>query len=957
VSRLGEAFVEIVGDASRLEGDVAGALGGLEGEAQAAGSKVEAALTGTVAKGAAAAGAAAAGALAVGINQAIGLDAQLRETVTLFGETGAAAEASVDSLKGPVQDLSRQFGIATDELTGGLYNAISAGVPRDNAFVFLEEASKFAVAGVTDVETAVDGLTTAINAYGLDAADTEQVADAFFAAIQGGKTNAEELSKSLFNVAPAASAAGISLEETLASVAALTASGTPTSVATTQMRAAINELADSGSNVGGIFEDLAGQSFRDFTASGGTVAEALEMIGDKALDSGDVIGDYFGSVEAAAAATTLYNDSSGAFAANLELQADAAGKTADAFGVVSEGAAFQLDVLKQEGLALLTTLGNQFLPVVQDVLGVVREWVERFQNLSPEMQQMIGRAIAFTAVLGPIPLLVGKMIAPFGKLVGAIGGVVRVLNVLRLAILANPLLLIIAAVVAVIAIIWHFRDEIMAALGAAWDWIRNTAGAVWDWLSEKIEAVAEWIIGVWDGFVGWLSAIWDRITSGAREFVDRFVQGWDQLVAGVQAAWDTIVAGVQAAVDWIVGLFDRLREAWDAVTLWIRTAASALVDGWQGFAGEWSAASDGIFALFARIGETVRAFVDAVVAGVTWLAEQWWEGVQAIWGAITWVAETIAGWVETVVGFVTDLWSRWQALAWAIRDAVIGAVVALVETVVATVSGWVASIVGLVTGLKDRWVNLVRDIRDRVVEFVARLISTVVRLVTGWVADIKRFVTNLKTDFVGTIRTLASDVLDRFRRLPGDILSALGNLGSLLLQAGKDLVGGLISGVTGMAGQAASAVGEVARGMVGRVTGIFRNQSPSRLFAEIGEDVVDGLALGVRDQMAVAIRQAEALANGVAEAGTPPPMFHEPPADLRAAMRPTSLTPAQVAAAVTAASGPQGHAGSVVQHVYTADPRRAANESVRRLRDVGQLGRPFDIPRGAPTREVDRARP
>jgi TP901 family phage tail tape measure protein len=909
VSKLGEVFVEVLGDADPLAASIGDALEGVEREAAGFGQRFESALTGPVAKGAAGVGAAAAGAIAAGVNQAIGLDAQLREVVTLFGETGDAAEASVTRLQGPVRDLSTEIGIAQSELVDGLYNAISAGVPEDNVFEFLETAGKFAIGGVTDVETAVDGLTTAINAFGLDAADADQVADAFFAAVQGGKTNAEELSASLFQVAPAANAAGLGLEETLAGVAALTASGTPTSVATTQMRAAINELASPTTKVAGIFNELTGTTFRDFIAAGGSLEEALAIVGDAASESGDVIGDYFGSVEAAAAATVLYNDDSGAFAANLELQANAAGAAADAYGVVAEGAQQQLAVLKQQGLALLTVLGQTFLPIVNQVLGVVTSLFGAFTNLPEPVQRFLAIGTGLVAVLGPLPLIIGKMLPLFKSFATVFGLVTKAVRLFNLTLLANPLFLIIAAVIAVVAILWYFRDEIIAAIGAAWDWLKDATSAVWEWLK-----------GVWSGLLELISGAWTSVIDWFRELPGRIVNALQGLATTV---WEFITTYHPLAILW-----RQVTENWETIASWFRELPSRILETLGGLA--------------TTVLEFIRQWHPLAIA---WrlVAEYGPLVLEAIVEFVTNIATTIAEWVETIVGFVTDLWQRWVELVHTIRDAVIDAIVGLVTVVVETVAGWVASIIGFVTDLWAQWTGLVQAIRDAVIEFIVGLVASVIATVSGWVTSLLTFVSDLRRDFVATISSLVADVVQWFRDLPGKILSAIGDFGSLLLEAGKDLIRGLISGITSMGSAAVDAAKDVGRNVVDGVKGFFRIGSPSRVFAEIGGDVIDGLTVGIDQHAGDAAAAAREMAEAVTIAGQVGPL------GVRGgdgASAPTSIRPAEIdPVGVAATSGRPGAAADagpqVVQHISTSDPVTAGEAAIRKLREVAYLHAPF----------------
>ena len=117
--------------------------------------------------------------------------------------------------------------------------------------------------GVTDLSTAVDGITSVVNAYGSDVVSATEASDLMFTAVKNGKTNFEQLSKSLFNVVPVASALGVSFEDVTAGISSMTAQGVPTSVATTQMRQMFVELSKEGTKTSDLFTKLAGKTFKE----------------------------------------------------------------------------------------------------------------------------------------------------------------------------------------------------------------------------------------------------------------------------------------------------------------------------------------------------------------------------------------------------------------------------------------------------------------------------------------------------------------------------------------------------------------------------------------------------------------------------------------------------------------------------------------------------------------------
>ncbi len=57
-------------------------------------------------------------------------------------------------------DFSSEIGIVAEDVVPALYQALSAGVPQDNVFNFLETAGKASIGGITTIETSVDGLSS-----------------------------------------------------------------------------------------------------------------------------------------------------------------------------------------------------------------------------------------------------------------------------------------------------------------------------------------------------------------------------------------------------------------------------------------------------------------------------------------------------------------------------------------------------------------------------------------------------------------------------------------------------------------------------------------------------------------------------------------------------------------------------------------------------------------------------
>jgi len=358
-----------------LQDNMTSSLNSAMGNARSFGSSINNLVTGnvqrlgTVMAGVATTGAAAfAGMAAAGVREFASVERGMNEVFTLMpGVTQSAMSQMTDS----VNVFSNRFGTLPTEVIPALYQSLSAGVPSDNVFEFLETAQMAAIGGVTDLNTAVDGITSVMNAYGTDVISATQASDLMFTAVRLGKTNFEELSSSLFNVIPTASSLGVEFGSVTAGLAAITAQGVPTSVATTQMRQLFVELGDSATGVGSTFQQVAGSSFQDFIAGGGDVAGALQLLYDHAEDTGLNIDQLFSSVEAGGAALALTGQGADRFTSFLSQMNGAAGATQSAFNTMNSGISRNMDMLNASFHVLLGNFGSLFAPAVEPVIATM----------------------------------------------------------------------------------------------------------------------------------------------------------------------------------------------------------------------------------------------------------------------------------------------------------------------------------------------------------------------------------------------------------------------------------------------------------------------------------------------------------------------------------------------------------------------------------------------------------
>jgi phage-related protein len=145
-------------------------------------------------------------------------------------------------------------------------------------------------------------------------------------------------------------------------------------------------------------------------------------------------------------------------------------------------------------------------------------------------------------------------------------------------------------------------------------------------------------------------------------------------------------------------------------------------------------------------------------------------------------------------------------------------------------------------------------------------LSATVKFLTGLFTDtdwtgIGRTIGGAFTGAWDAVKAFFGDIVGFFTELPGKISEKAREWGSALLQLGKDIVRGIVKGITDAAGSIGSALLDAVKGGWNAVTGFLGISSPSKLFAQVGEDTVAGYVAGVqRSAHEAAMAQTGALA-------------------------------------------------------------------------------------------------
>lgn len=549
---------------------------------------------------------------------------------TSLSKVGTIADSSVKSLSdlsGEILQLSGDTGAGAAELNEALYSAISAGADTGHAVDLVAVAVKAARGGFTDTETAVDGLTSALNAYAMETADAEGLANKFLVTQNLGKTTFGALAGSIGNVAPTANAAGVSVDELLASVAALTANGIGTSEAMTGMKAALSNIIKPTGEAGKLAEQL-GIDFSAAALQTKGWAGFLADLQDKTGGNTDQLATLFGSVEALNTVLTLTSEQ-GTALMNKTLGEMASNTTAldDAYGAMSG----TLEVTVQKIGTSLQNLGIQFYESVQGpaqeaangVLNAVRTLSSAFQEggLSGAVQALGGLAAdALTTLASSAPAFIDTAVelvqsflsgirenlpeiaaAATEILESLVGGILETLPEL-----AETGLEIISALASSIA------DALPELIPSAVDAVLEIAETLTDPdnLGEIIDAALEIIKSLAKGLVDSLPKLAERVPKIIKNIVNTLTENFPKIIT---AAGDIILTLAKGLIDSIPDLAAAVPDLVDSIVEGFSNLGHSFWDiGEDIVSGIWN----GISSMASWVREKVSGFATGILDGI-----------------------------------------------------------------------------------------------------------------------------------------------------------------------------------------------------------------------------------------------------------------------------------------------------------------------------------------------------
>ena len=547
-------------------------------------------------------------------------EAQLANVSTLLTGTEAEVAARTAEIGDQVLKISNRTGVATADLTDGMYQVVSAFGDSADAAAILETAAKSAAAGNATTTDSINLLSAVTKGYGDTSADAvQQAADLAFATVRLGQTSFPELAAGMGKVIPLASTLGLEQEQLWGAMATLTGVTGSTAEVVTQMKATMQAFLSPSKNMQAALKNMgyeSGQALLESKGLQGSLDALKDAVGGNEL----AFAGLFSSVEAQTAVLAMAGNQAENLTSKTAEMYEATGAANTAFERQTNNLKYDIKMIKNLGANFLTQLGTNILPYV-------REFAEAALPVVSEALEKIGSYMTGTII--PAAKTAAKWISDHRTLILALAAGIASATVAFKAMKTSATAI---KEVKELKTVWEAASKGGATLA-------NASKL----LTVKFLAISAAIaVAVAIGVLIYKN--WDKIKAKAVELGAKISEVWGNIKTGVSEAVANLVSAFQSNFPllsaYLSGWWESVSAAWENV----KAIFANIIDFVQNvFAGNWSAAWQNIVAIFGNVFGLIvnlaKAPINGVISAINWVLSK-----------INSISVTIPDWVPGVGG-------------------------------------------------------------------------------------------------------------------------------------------------------------------------------------------------------------------------------------------------------------------------------------------------------------------
>ena len=777
---------------------------------------------------------------------------------------------TMDTLSKLAKKMGAETAFSASECAEALNYLALAGYDTEQMCNTLPTVLNLAAAGDIALADASDMVTDAMSALGMGVDEAETMVDQMAKTASTTNTSVAQLGEGILTIGATAKSIKGGTAELNTALGILANNGIKGAEGGTHLRNIILSLQNPTDKAAAQMEAL-GISVYD---SEGNMRSMNDILGDlnKSMDGmtsaekSNIIGTIFNKTDLSSVNALLANTGStwDSLQKSITESGGAAQQMADTQLDNLQG---QITILKSalEGLAI--SFGELLMPAIKQIVGWVQKFVDWLNGLSEGTKKTVVTIALLAAALGPVLIVIGKVISAVGtimtvvpKIAGVINTVKGAFAALNTTMLANPIVLIIAAIAALVAAfiyLWNNCDGFRQFWIDLWENVKQVAITVWN-------AIKEFFSQVWEAIKTIFSTVFEVIKTLVTTYFNLYktiIQTvFNVIKTVITTIWEAIKGVFTTVFNVIKTLVTTYFNIYKTIIQTVLTIIQTVITTvWNTIKTVIITVLNAIKTIFSTVWNAIKTIISAVVSGIKGL----------ITGDFTAVKNSITTIMNTIKSTITTIWNTIRSTVSTVLGAIKGAVTSVFNGIVNAVKGAMGNVLNAVktgfsnvknhiTGLASQAFTWGKDLVMGIVNGIKSCIGAVGDAVKGVADKIKSFLhfsvpdEGPLTDYESWMPDFMGGLAEVIEKSRGMIQKAVSGVSSDMVVSPK------VSSMESMTGTGTAAQPEGISGMLSAITSAIENIKPD------SGDIVIPVYLGgtTLDEVIVSAQQRANLRSG-----------------------------------------------------------------------------------------------
>lgn len=600
-------------------------------------------------------------------------------------KTVDGTDEQLAKIKQGLLDLSKATSSSSTDIAAVAEAAGQLGVKTENILAFTETMVRLGDSTNMSADEAATAIAQLYNIMGSDINTVDQFGAAIVALGNNAATTEADIVNMASRIASSGTQVGLTEQEVLALSTTLASVGLEAEGGGSAISAVITKIdKDVALNTDSLktWADVAGMSVKDFKtlwendamsaiqkvvggmgdakAGGENLNIILDELGVTSLRQTDTMKRLSGASELMA---DMVNISNNAWEENSALTNESSKRY--------ETTAAKITQMKNTVTELCVKLGDILLPILNKIISAISKFTNWLTNLNPAAQKVVLVVLAIVSALGPFLIILAKLISSVGTIMTIVPKLIAIIKTVRTAfaafnatLLANPIVLIVAAIAALIAgfvLLWNKCE-----------WFRNFWIGLWENVKNVCKAVIDGIVGFFTGIIDFIKNNWQGLLlfivnpfAGAFKLLYDNCEGFRNFVDGIIQKVKEIFASIVSFIS--TNVIEPIKQFFAPIVAWFTNLFMSIYNSlvsiinviWGIIQGLWEM----IVALFtAAINWINESIITPIKTAFTAAIEAIKTAIQVAWEFIKNIFITIATWVNDnvlvpIMNLLTSVWA------------------------------------------------------------------------------------------------------------------------------------------------------------------------------------------------------------------------------------------------------------------------------------------------------------